>query len=129
MVELVELEEPSPRLVLVVVSTLVLVDDRSTIVTSVEEPTVLSTDRSSMLEEVLVSPLGEARSIVPPDAVPCGAGADTSELAVRAVESDPESVPVPAPSPDAHATPTNSPAAATAVTTPINFRNITTSSG
>jgi hypothetical protein len=127
MVELVELDEPSPLLVLVVAPTLVLVDDRSTIVTSVEEPTVLSVDRSSMLEEVPLSLLVEVRSIVPLEAVPCVAGEDSPELADNAVESDPESFP--APSPDAHATPTNSPAAATAVTTPISLRNILTSSG
>jgi hypothetical protein len=121
MVELVELDEPSSRLVLVVESMLVLVDDRSTIVTSVEEPTVVSVDRSSML--VGVVPLVEGRlSIVPPDAVACVADEDTSELTDAAIDSDPESFP--ASSLDAHATPTSSPAAATAVTTPISFLNI-----
>jgi hypothetical protein len=126
MVELVELDEPSSREVVVVEATLVLVDDRSTIVTSVEEPRVLSVDRSSMLEGVLPPPLVEVRSIVPPAAVPCGVDEDTSELADEAIEFDRESFP--ASSPDAHATPTNRPAAAIAVTTPISLRNIVTSS-
>jgi hypothetical protein len=117
MVELVELDEPSSRVVLVVESRLVLVEGPLSMVGPVVAlSAMLVTVRSSTLVEVRSS------SIVPPDAVACVREEDAMEPPDTTLERGFESRP--APSPDADAVPTSSPAAATAVITPISFRNI-----
>jgi hypothetical protein len=116
MVELVEPAKRSSTLVLVVESSVVLVEASTKLM-----PVLVS---SSTLELVEAAMLVEVRwSTLVADA-PLVADTDDSVSADTEVATDPELWSSPAPSLDAHATPTRRRAVATAVNTPSIFRNI-----
>jgi len=116
MVELVEPAERSSTLVLVVESSVVLVEASTKL--------MLVLVSSSTLELVEAPMLVEVRSSTLVPDVPLVADTDDETSAEAEVATDPELWSSPAPSLDAHATPTRRRAAATAVNTPSILLNI-----
>jgi hypothetical protein len=114
MVELVEPAEPSSTLVLVVESSVVLVEASTKLILVRVSSSALELVEAAMLVEV-------SSSTLVPEVIRV---ADSDEVsAVAEFAADPEVWSSP-PSLDAHATPTRRRAAPTAVSTPSTFLNI-----